>query len=462
MKIVFVSIFDLTEVFYQISIRLSIKGHDVFWIANSSYWYDWLISKGVDEKRILLLRIDSSYLKDYTLDNNIIKMMRECEIHSEITFNEAILMDRFVVSYEEDYINLVTQVYYSDIKKFLKNNNINITFAEPTNLHEIVCYMVCEELNIYYISPWDMRFPSYRLIFTKGIYQSKIIERKFTSNELDASKVLNNFIKNTPQPSYVSILNKKISFITIIMAILEKIKKQFSIKKSLTYYSFLYRTKEIIKKIIGKMYLSFISRELVLQSEYEYALFPLHVQPENSIDVLGSFYSNQIELVKNIVRSLPYGMKLLVKEHSNSLGSKGYRFYRELKNIKNVELIGSQNSNFQLYKEVKIVFSISGTSCYESAMLGIPSIVFTPIFFDGFSTIRCVKDIKNLKESIHSLLSDNIYSKQKDIEHMKYLLNNSFNCYWTDPLHNKIVLEESNIECLSDAFLSLLCSIKKI
>ena len=43
-----------------------------------------------------------------------------------------------------------------------------------------------------------------------------------------------------------------------------------------------------------------------------FVIYPLHTQPESSIDVAGAFFSNQAELIKSISRSLPIGFDLVM------------------------------------------------------------------------------------------------------------------------------------------------------
>jgi hypothetical protein len=454
MNILFISIFDLTKVFFEISKRLDDKC-DSYWIVNDIFWKDWLIEKGVNSKNILYLDISNEVISDY--DYKIYSEMQSAENMAGVSFNEAILMDRFVNNYSDKYINNVVMHYYKIIKKFLIECSIKTIFAEPTNLHEIVTFIISRELSIDYYSPWDMRFPSKRLIFTRGILQSEIVGDSNIDKSLNARNVLDEFRKSKPEPTYVSILNHKENYVTRFNKASKKFLKIIKGGNgSLTYYKFSYLLSNSIKMFFGSLYLDKKTKNFNSISNIEYAYFPLHVQPENSVDVLASFQSNQLELVKNIVRSLPYGMKLIVKEHKNQYGSKGYFFYREICNIKNVIFLSSDANSFDLYKESKLVFSISGTAAYESAMLGVPTIVFSPMFFDIFHTISYVHHIKDLQAEVLRMLSLDSSYLQSDYDNFQKLLDSSHPCYWTDPIHNTSVLDEENLEKLSKAFQSII------
>ena len=54
----------------------------------------------------------------------------------------------------------------------------------------------------------------------------------------------------------------------------------------------------------------------------KFILFPLHVQPEQSIDVAGRPFTDQIAYIKQLAKILPIDIVLVVKEHTHALGSR--------------------------------------------------------------------------------------------------------------------------------------------
>ena len=69
----------------------------------------------------------------------------------------------------------------------------------------------------------------------------------------------------------------------------------------------------------------------------DFCFFPLHTEPEVSIQILGRpYHKDQIELLRNLAASLPFGMRLLVKEHPRSVGMRSQSFYEKLKQIPNL------------------------------------------------------------------------------------------------------------------------------
>ena len=73
----------------------------------------------------------------------------------------------------------------------------------------------------------------------------------------------------------------------------------------------------------------------------------MHVQPEASIDVVGTKYSNQIEFVRNIANTTPNEYSIIVKEHSHAIGNRSINFYKSLLEIPNVVLLHpNENATF--------------------------------------------------------------------------------------------------------------------
>ena len=122
----------------------------------------------------------------------------------------------------------------------------------------------------------------------------------------------------------------------------------------------------------------------------EYVLYALHTQPESSIDVAGSYFSDQIALLTFIARSLPVTHELNVKVHPADMDGKRLSFYRTIASIPGVRLIDYAVDSRRLVAGAAIVFTLTGTIGYEAALLGKPVITFANNYFNVFPTVyRC-------------------------------------------------------------------------
>ena len=77
-----------------------------------------------------------------------------------------------------------------------------------------------------------------------------------------------------------------------------------------------------------------------VESSKPFVYFPLHSEPEKALLLDAPYYSNQVDVIYNIAKSLPVGFTLLVKDHivPKILG-RSVTFYEQIINLPNVKLL---------------------------------------------------------------------------------------------------------------------------
>ena len=157
---------------------------------------------------------------------------------------------------------------------------------------------------------------------------------------------------------------------------------------------------------------SFMDRETLAQLDY--AFFPLHKEPEVTLLVYGRPFLNQIEMVRHVARSLPVGMKLVVKEHPGSIGYRPLGYYCKLLEIPNVVLAAPEMTSRDVLEHAKLVAIISGSVGLEAAVLGKPVIAFgrVPFSFLPETMLRTARAPDALADEIHSLLDTFCYDEE--------------------------------------------------
>lgn len=109
---------------------------------------------------------------------------------------------------------------------------------------------------------------------------------------------------------------------------------------------------------------------------------PLHVLPESSTLTLSTEYY-EADLIRFILKELPAGMCLVVKEHPIMVGDRPFSFYSDVGNLPNVYLLDPRFSSKEIIKKSCGVTGISGTALLEAAMLEKPTHTFgRPGFYD--------------------------------------------------------------------------------
>ena len=146
--------------------------------------------------------------------------------------------------------------------------------------------------------------------------------------------------------------------------------------------------------------------------DVNFVFFPLHLDPERSLLLHAPFYLNQLEIIRNIAKSLPIGYKLFVKEHVTMI-TRSWRstdFYKELLKIPNVILIHPSIYPEEILTKCSLVITINGTAGFDAAFYQKPSIVFGDVLYQNLSSTTTLKNfefflIKRVTCSSSSLVS---------------------------------------------------------
>ena len=157
--------------------------------------------------------------------------------------------------------------------------------------------------------------------------------------------------------------------------------------------------------------------------------FPLQVQPERNTSLVAPYYSDQINVIMNIAKTLPIGYKLYVKEHYNMK----FRFWRSISDYKkimelpNVKLIHPFTNAQEILKRSSLVITISSTVGLEAAYHNIPSITFAKMIYSMLPSVFLVNNFHELSHTIKMCLEQEIdYSDLKKF--LKIMEKNTFEC----------------------------------
>ncbi len=105
--------------------------------------------------------------------------------------------------------------------------------------------------------------------------------------------------------------------------------------------------------------------------------FPLSVEPEVTLTRESPEFNHQPFAIHAIAKSLPVGTRLAVKEHVLSIGTRPRDFYRDLAKIPNVVLLDPSEWGLDVIRRARAIATISGTSGFEAAVLGVPVLAFS-------------------------------------------------------------------------------------
>jgi hypothetical protein len=164
-----------------------------------------------------------------------------------------------------------------------------------------------------------------------------------------------------------------------------------------------------------------------LTNNEKFIFVPLQVEPERTIAYDAPFFTDQLQMIKNIAKSLPINLKLYVKEHYN-MRFRSWRkiqFYKDLQNLPNVKLIHPTVNPKELLEKCSLVITTSSTAAMEAAFYEKPSIVFAETVYSDLPSVFRVKNMEELPEIISKALKEKV--NLKDVtKFVKFIEKNSF------------------------------------
>ena len=202
----------------------------------------------------------------------------------------------------------------------------------------------------------------------------------------------------------------------------------------ITRFKFLTQNEFMIPFIIKRWYRGiFLNKnsKLNIEPNQPFIYYPLQHEPERTLLLDAPYYTNQIELITNIAKSIPAGYKLYVKEHFSMKG-KAWRetsYYKKIKEIPNVVLIHPSANTEQILKNCSLILTLTGFSGLEAAFYKKPSIVFGKPSYYYLPFVHRIKNIEDLPRIIRECLE-----KKFDFSYLNHYIKliheNSFDFDW--------------------------------
>ena len=384
--------------------------------------------------------------------------IQEFEIRLKLNIFNIAMMDRTIKNKGYEYIIEYAYLIVKKVEDFILKNDIDIVFLEATWMHEILTCEICKNLSIPVFNVQISKIIPNRFFFFKGYLNNSFYERKVKGlNAKEIYKKVMLLDKNNKPQYFDKLSNRnkfKLSKLIVLYDIIRLSVLGYSNKNVQPDWR-----KSLIRKIVSiiKAYILTKSNFFIANNKItnlRYVLITLHVQPEASIDVLGSKFSDQIGFVQDIARSTPSSHMVVVKEHPHAVGSRSNGFYKKLCENPNVILAHPHEDSRELIKKSDLVLSNTGTSSLEAALAGVPSAVASKMYF---SSILSTSIFNPCTDSVSSLIQNGSkwrckVDREKVIHSLVDIEKNSFLGNLWEFKIDRSVLDGENIENLRAAF----------
>lgn len=379
------------------------------------------------------------------------QLYRLIEKKSDIRLSRALYLDRYVSDKEKlkkYYSNFIVSFY-----ELIKKTPPKLIVGELSLGWELLVYGLCSALNIRYVLPLNVSaFDSPRLAFFNINYDGAIIDSIAARNDtlVSDSEVLERITKRRRVNINKGFGDKLVS--TFNLNLFKRFFYNFKFFDKSDYRdSILQKARRRIESMRNKRdNLRFLDRQGVSDLDKNYVLYMLHVQPEVTPDTTATYFSNQYEVIRQIVLRLPYGTWLYVKEHPNGLGARPVQYLKSIAALPNVRFVSNDLSSADAILKAQQVITICGTGSLEAALNGRDAAVFNDVYFSKFPGITVLRSYDSLdsflvNNKITSSLDEDEDAEASRLDFYKKLLKGTFDCFWHQPYLMDGVLVESNV-----------------
>lgn len=332
--------------------------------------------------------------------------------------NDIVLMDRILRN--KDYKFSLCYLHHLQrvLSKFFSTNAIALVSSGRDTALQLMSMLVCRRLGIPWVAPTRMRIPLDMYMFATEHETASVVDVRIVTNEDRAWAVefLRSFNARPAKPA-LKVATRNFSDVVRMLP------RHAQLFFSLLRLSLVDRWNDYSRYTIPRIVRMYLQRRFNMVTfklfrpcspvgDRPFCLYALHTQPESSIDVAGSYFSDQIALVTFIARSLPASHELYVKVHPTDVDGKPLSFYRKIARLPGVRLINYDADSRDLVKRASIVFTLTGTIGYEAALMGQTVVTFAKNYFNDMPTVYYCDSPPQLPALIDSILE----SKHNDNE----------------------------------------------
>lgn len=446
------------------------KDKIIFWIDSPGLYFGiaYFLQKNYDCDLFAIFDVTNKP-KNFFQQQDLVKFQKTWFYHDHIAKNHDRVDEAYLQSFEKKYnidlwklaMNERFFYLYNDFYKFTSNEILSI-LEQECKLFEEVLDSVKPDFFITIDPPLHHHRLFYEMCRKRGVkvlllHHSRLGNKMMISK--DAERLDNYDVENTQltNKSYEE-LQKCLDSFNRHEIQKNTNKKLFSSKSSLfqaaikfllffenenirTHYTYYGRTKfrvlshKIIVELRQMYRNSFMNKNLLkgVDLTKPFIYFPLHMDMEQNPLITAPFYTNQVEVIRHIAKSLPIGYKIYVKEHPSQI-HRGWRkisVYKEILDIPNVFLIHPSYPAQNLYRNCSLIITISGSSGLEGAFYKKPSIILTDLRYSILPSVYRLKSLEDLPNAIRTSLQKKVNAA--DLE--KYLIHvdkNSFEFNYLD------------------------------
>lgn len=332
------------EYFLPFARALQQIGFEVFWVCALTADAQYLRNQGVSKSRICDIN-DGFQLTGRYQECSV--ELAAFENQTDPKINDIILMDRLLKQkdwrFSVELLHHVAKV----VSAFVEQNSLQIMSSWRDTAIQMTAMLVARRHAIPFIVPTRIRIPQEMYGFCTAHHTDSFVTLRPTTQEDQdwAEAFLVAFERRDLKPA---LKKSSRSFVDVLRLLPSHARAfRYEVRRSsadpgndYTRYPLWRLVAMYVRRRINLFFYKWVRpAEKSPSLALPYCLYALHTQPESSIDVQGSYYSDQIELIRHIARSLPVSHVLYVKVHPTDVDGKSMEYYRRIKEIPSVVLV---------------------------------------------------------------------------------------------------------------------------
>ncbi|QUL37333.1 hypothetical protein [Erythrobacter sp. JK5] len=140
-----------------------------------------------------------------------------------------------------------------------------------------------------------------------------------------------------------------------------------------------------------------------IPESYEIVFYPLHQEPEATLNYMSEFNANQVATIENIMKCLGPHQVLVVKEHPVDKGAllrPKFRVLRE--SYSALRFLPAEVHGREVLSRCERVVTLTSTVGWEAALIGKSVCVMGEIFYDRLPGIRRIETWPQLREALRT------------------------------------------------------------
>ena len=423
------------EYFLPFAAALEDADFEVFWVCALKADAKYLVCHGIPVSRIL--DVNYSFRPGSRPLAECREELARFENETDPKVNDIILMDRLIS--KKDWHFSIEYLHHvgASISAFLSSNRVSLVSSWRDTAIQLMAMLVARKLGIRFVIPTRIRIPQEVYGFCTAHHTESFLSlREPTEEDVTwAENCLVAFQALALKPA----LKKSTRSFTDVVRLLPVHARAFGYELRRSFHDF---GNDYTRYPIGRLIAMYLKRRVnllryklfnpsvrELPPDERFCLYALHTQPESSIDVQGSYFSDQLELIRHIARSLPSTHVLYVKVHPTDLDGKPLEFYRRVKAIPSVVLVDYVVDSRSLLNRASIVFALTGTIGYEAGLMQKSVIAFARNYFNRLPTVHRCETPAELPLLIANVLAQKGHADGTRVQVIEFLSSLRASCF---------------------------------